>query len=191
VGAGLGTIPRIVATRREIYSAKLSFHEAEARIAAVYRPYHRALAGLIARAHARFGFCILIDCHSMPSTGLPAAANGVPGPIDVVLGDRTGLSCAPLVTNAVDAFLAGRHYRVTRNTPYAGGFTTQHYGDPANGTHALQIEINRALYMNEGSLEPRATFAMLRADIRALMTRLVALATDNAPMLRRERLSAE
>ncbi|MGE3332831.1 MAG: N-formylglutamate amidohydrolase [Rhodospirillaceae bacterium] len=191
VGAGLGTIPRIVATRREIYRAKLNFQDAEQRIEAVYRPYHRALAGLIARARAQFGFCILIDCHSMPSTGLPVAAAGDPRTIDMVLGDRTGLSCAPAVTDGVEAFLSQRHYRVTRNNPYAGGFTTQHYGDPGNGTHVLQLEINRNLYMDEATLEPRPGFAVLKNDITALIGRLVALAGEQAAALQPQRLSAE
>lgn len=191
VGAGLGTIPRIVATRREIYRAKLTFQEAEQRIEAVYRPYHRALAGLIARAHARFGFCILIDCHSMPSTGLPVTAVGDPRTVDMVLGDRTGLSCADAITEAVEGFLSRRHYRVTRNNPYAGGFTTQHYGDPDNGTHVLQLEINRNLYMDEATLEPRPGFAVLKNDIAALMGRLVDLAGEHAAALRPQRLSAE
>ena len=191
VGAGLGTIPRIVATRREIYRTKLYFDEAERRIEGVYRPYHRALAGLIARAHEQFGFCILIDCHSMPSTGLPVTAVGDPRTIDMVLGDRTGLSCAPAVTDTVDAFLSQRHYRVTRNNPYAGGFTTQHYADPGNGTHVLQLEINRNLYVDEATLEPRPGFSVLKADIGALMARLVALAGEWGTALRPERLSAE
>jgi len=191
VGAGLGTIPRIVATRREIYRGKLNFAEAERRVDAVYRPYHQALAGMIARAHARFGFCILIDCHSMPSTGLPIAAVGDPRTIDIVLGDRSGLSCAPVVTDTVDAFLSHRHYRVTRNNPYAGGFTTQHYGDPGSGTHVLQLEINRNLYMDETSLARRPGFAALKGDVRALMSRLVGLALESGPALSRLRLSAE
>ena len=191
VGAGLGTIPRIVATRREIYRTRLHFDEAERRIEGIYRPYHRALASLIARAHARFGFCILIDCHSMPSTGLPVTAVGDPRTIDMVLGDRTGLSCAPAVTEAVDGFLSQRRYRVTRNNPYAGGFTTQNYGDPGGGTHALQLEINRNLYMDEATLEPRPGFSALKADIAALIVQLVALAGEWGAALRPQRLSAE
>lgn len=191
VGAGLGTIPRIVATRREIYRTRLHFDDAERRIGAVYRPYHQTLAGLIARAHERFGFCILIDCHSMPSAGLPVNAIGEPRTVDIVLGDRTGLSCARLITEAADAFLTRRHYRVTRNNPYAGGFTTQHYGDPASGTHVLQLEVNRSLYMDEGTLERRPRFAALKADASALIAELAAVATTSAPALRRQRLSAE
>lgn len=191
VGAGLGTIPRIVATRREIYRAKLFFEDAERRIETVYRPYHRALAALIARAHARFGFCILIDCHSMPSSGLPVAAAGDTRTIDMVLGDRSGLSCAGLITDAVEVFLSQRHYRITRNNPYAGGFTTQNYGDPGNGTHVLQLEINRNLYMNEATLEYLPGFQVLKADVGALIARLAALAGECAGALRRHRLSAE
>lgn len=191
VGAGLGTIPRIVATRREIYRAKLNFQEAEQRIETVYRPYHRALTGLIARAHARFGFCILIDCHSMPSTGLPVTSIGDGRTIDVVLGDRSGQSCAPRITDTAEGFLTQRHYRVTRNNPYAGGFTTQHYGNPASGVHVLQIEINRNLYMDEATLERRPGFAALQSDIRGLMSHLIALAAQNSEMFARQRLSAE
>ena len=191
VSAGLGTIPRIVATRREIYRTKLYFQDAERRIETVYRPYHQALAALIARAHARFGFCILIDCHSMPSAGLPVTAVGDPRTIDMVLGDRSGVSCAPAVTDAVDAFLTERGHRVTRNNPYAGGFTTQHYGDPAAGTHVLQVEINRALYMDEVTLERGPGFAALKNDLNGLMARLVALATAFGAGLGPQRLSAE
>jgi N-formylglutamate amidohydrolase len=109
----------------------------------------------------------------------------------MVLGDRSGLSCAPAVTDTVEAFLSQRHYRVTRNNPYAGGFTTQNYGDPGNGTHVLQLEINRNLYMDEATLEPRPGFSVLKADIAALIARLVAMAGDRDAVLRPQRLSAE
>jgi N-formylglutamate amidohydrolase len=191
VGAGLGTIPRIVASRREIYRATLNFQEAERRIETVYRPYHRALAGLIARAHAQFGFCVLIDCHSMPSAGLPVTAVGDPRTIDMVLGDRSGLSCAPAITDSVEEFLSQRYYRITRNNPYAGGFTTQHYGDPDNGTHVLQLEINRNLYMDETTLQPRPGFGVLKNDVTALIGRLVDFAGVYGARLQPQRLSAE
>ena len=189
VAAGLGTIARIVASRREIYRDKLTFAEAEHRITGVYKPYHRALRDLINRAWKRFGFCLLVDCHSMPSTGLPVDADG--RGIDVVLGDRSGLSCAPLITDTVEAALTALGYRVTRNNPYAGGFTTQNYGDPANGVHAIQVEINRALYMDEVSLQRRLGFAKLKSDINTLVGRMAVLAAQESQRFQYQRLSAE
>src|SRR5690606_434995 len=104
---------------------------------------------------------------------------------------RSGLSCAPAITDAVDTFLSQGHYRITRNNPYAGGFTTQHYGAPASGTHVLQLEINRNLYMDEQTLEPRPGFSVLKDDITALMSRLAELAGEQGAALRPQRLSAE
>ena len=191
VMAGLGTIARIVSTRREIYRHKLPFAEAERRIEHVYKPYHQALTGLVGRARRQFGFCILIDCHSMPSTGLPLDTSAKSGALDMVLGDRLGQSCSSRVTDAVEDVLTGMHYQVVRNNPYAGGYTTQHYGDPANGIHVLQIEINRALYMNEVSLERRSRFATLKADLSAFIGRMTAFAATEHQSLQYTRLSAE
>lgn len=182
VAAGLGTIARIVASRREIYREKLSFAEAESRISGVYKPYHGALRTLINRAWNRFGFCILIDCHSMPSTGLPVDSDG--RGIDIVLGDRGGMSCAPAITETVEMALASLGYRVTRNNPYAGGFTTQHYGDPANGIHTIQIEINRSIYMDEVTLQRRATFGKLKTDLNSMTHDVAALAARRYEQLR-------
>lgn len=190
VAAGLGTIARIVASRREIYRGKLSFAEAERRINGVYKPYHRALRNLVGRAWSTFGFCILVDCHSMPSTGLPTEADDGRG-IDVVLGDRGGMSCAPAVTACMEDALSACGYRVTRNNPYAGGFTTQHYGDPANGVHAIQIEINRAIYMDEMTLQRRASFQRLRENLAGVIAAVAALAARDSEALRYQRLSAE
>jgi N-formylglutamate amidohydrolase len=191
VAAGLGTIARIVASRREIYRRKLPFAEAEQRIERVYQPYHRSLRALIQRARTTFGFCILIDCHSMPSTGLPLSLDNDMRAIDVVLGDRAGLSCSFLITQAADACLSAQGYRVIRNNPYAGGFTTQHYGDPAGGIHVLQIEINRALYMDEITLRRRAGFLPLKSDLGVLMAKLHGLALAQAREFHYQRLSAE
>jgi len=191
VAAGLGTIARIVASRREIYRDKLPFAEAERRIESVYKPYHQALRKLINRAWAQFGFCILIDCHSMPSTGLPVDADREGRGIDIVLGDRGGMSCAPIVTETVEASLAELGYRVTRNNPYAGGFTTQHYGDPTNGVHAIQIEVNRCIYMDEVTLQRRSSFGRLKSHLNVMVGRLAALAAQQHHQLRYQRLSAE
>lgn len=191
VAAGLGTIARIVSTRREIYRGKLPFAEAERRLAMFYRPYHQRLRALVARARERFGFAVLVDCHSMPSSGLPLGPDSSPQGIDIVLGDRSGLSCHPLITEAIEDSLRTMQYRVLRNNPYAGGFTTQHYGDPANGIHTVQIEINRALYMDEATLQRTAGFGKLRSDLRSLIENLDRVAALAARPLQFQRLSAE
>ncbi|MDX1484184.1 MAG: N-formylglutamate amidohydrolase [Alphaproteobacteria bacterium] len=149
IAAGLGTIARVVASGEEIYRDKLTFEEAEARIDRLYRPYHQALQGLIEETRARFGWCLLIDCHSMPSIGGPMDQDPGMSRVDFVLGDCFGAACDGAITRHVEAVLGAAGYTVTRNIPYSGGFTTVHYGRPASGVHALQIEINRSLYMDE------------------------------------------
>jgi N-formylglutamate deformylase len=171
VGAGLGTIARVVATGEAVYRRKLSFAEAEDRIRRFWQPYHAALAALIAETRAEFGTCLLIDCHSMPTHPAQAA-----NPPDFVLGDAHGTACAPRATRLVEEALAGMGYRVRRNDPYAGGYVTRHYGRPREGVHALQIEVARPLYMDEARIERLPRMAALQADI----TRLVAgLATTD------------
>jgi len=191
VAAGLGTVARIVATRREIYRNKLSFTDVEQRLAEFYRPYHRAVRMMINRTLDKFGYCVLVDCHSMPSSGLPLDADSAPQRVDVVLGDRTGLSCHPLIIDTTDDALRKLGYRVLRNNPYAGGFTTQHYGDPANGVHALQIEINRALYVDEATLMRRAAFGKLRSDLRSVIEALARAVDKSEKALKYQRMSAE
>jgi N-formylglutamate deformylase len=169
VGAGLGTIPRIVATGEAVYRRRLTFAEAEARIRSCWEPYHTALAELIAETRARFGFCLLVDCHSMPAHPAQAAS-----PPDMVLGDAHGTACAPNATRMVEEILVGLGYRVRRNDPYAGGYVTRHYGRPREGTHALQVEIARALYMDEGRIERAPGLASLARDMTTLIGTLSA-----------------
>ena len=162
VAGGLGTIPRIVADGHEIYRGRLPVAEALRRIDLLYKPYHRALRARLASTVELFGRVVLIDCHSMPSSSLSREDFAR---ADIVLGDRYGTSCAPLLTDLVDTALRHRGYVVVRNKPYAGGFITEHYGAPALGRHALQIEVNRALYMDERTLEPSSGFAKLSEDL--------------------------
>jgi N-formylglutamate amidohydrolase len=166
VAAGLGAIARVVSEGQEIYARKLMFAEARARIEGAHRPYHAALERLIAEAHRAYGFAILIDWHSMPAAA--AKAGGRDRPCDFVLGDRFGAACAGVLTQRVERELEAMGYRVCRNTPYAGGYTTEHYGRPARRTHALQIEINRGLYLDEATLNPTAGFQRLKADLERL-----------------------
>jgi len=163
VAAGLGAIARIVCEGQEIYARKLTFAEAEGRVRAVHQPYHAALEALIARTRVRFGCAVLIDWHSMP-----AAAATASGDCDVVLGDRFGAACAGGLTRFVEDQLAAMGYKVARNAPYAGGFTTEHYGRPGRKVHALQIEINRGLYLDEARLAPNQGFERLRTDLGRL-----------------------
>jgi N-formylglutamate amidohydrolase len=170
VQAGLGAIPRVSGDGQAIYRRKLSLAEGERRIAAVHRPYHAMLQNLVSETKALFGCAVLIDCHSMPSS-----ARGAHAP-DIVLGDRYGASCHPSVTALAEATLRRLGYRVARNTPFAGGHTTQTYGRPSQHAHALQIELNRALYVDERSLERTSGYARVRADMSRLAEALSAAA---------------
>jgi N-formylglutamate amidohydrolase len=171
VAAGLGSIARVVGEGQEIYRRKLTFAEARGRIEAVHQPYHRALAALLEETRAVHGRAALIDWHSMPS-----AASGDPGygrkGCDMVLGDRFGSACAPGLTRLVERELESMGYRVARNAPYAGGYTTEFYGRPDEGLHALQIEINRGVYLDEAALKPTAGFARLKHDLDRLCAAL-------------------
>jgi N-formylglutamate amidohydrolase len=169
VRMGLGTIARVVASGEEIYARKLRFTEARTRVETLYHPYHQALRHLVLDTEAAFGGCLLIDCHSMPSA---ASEVGGQGPADIVLGDCHGTACAPEIIEAARSFLTRRNFAVALNTPYAGGFTTSHYGNPRRGRHALQIEINRALYMDERRVRRKPELARLAAEMTALVTYL-------------------
>ena len=168
VAGGLGTIARIVGEAQEIYGRRWPIDEALARIDGLYKPYHRSLHVLMRRALGDFGLAILLDCHSMPASAAAWEASGEPAfqrHADIVLGDRYGTSCDPAIIDLVDYELRTRGYLVRRNKPYAGGFITEHYGAPACGWHAVQVEINRALYMDERNLQRHAGFASLARDL--------------------------
>src|SRR5215469_6250845 len=166
VRMGLGTIARIVASGEEIYADKLRFAEAQQRIERLYRPYHRVLLGLVEETEALFGGCLLVDCHSMPS-GVDSACEK--SGADIVLGDCHGTSCARQFVDAARRFLLDRGFTVAINAPYAGGFTTGHYGRPSVQRHALQIEVNRALYMNERDYQRKDYFPRLAQDLAGLV----------------------
>ena len=166
VEAGLGTIARVVTMGEPVYADRLSFAEATDRVRRLWQPYHEALAGLIAETRDRFGCCLLVDCHSMPS-GLPGQAKA-----DFILGDVHGTACAPRATRLVENALTERGFRVRRNDPYAGGYVTRHYGRPREGVHALQIEVARGLYMDERQVRPLPAMARLHREIGLLLGRM-------------------
>ncbi len=180
VAGGLGTIARVVGDAREIYPKRLPVAEALFRIEQFYKPYHRTLRRLVTRAQKDFGFALLLDCHSMPSS---AGVRDERPRADIVLGDRYGTSCAPAITDMIERTLRAQGHIVLRNKPYAGGFITEHYGDPATGLHALQIEINRALYMDEGRYEKTAGFEKLKHDLGRMVDAVAAFtAADILPL---------
>lgn len=178
VAAGLGSIARIVAEGQEIYARKLTFAEARSRIETVHAPYHVALDSLMSESIAQFGVAVLIDWHSMPSAAARVQGqSGDPragGACDLVLGDRFGTACHGSITDSVEHALEAMDYRVTRNAPYAGGYTTEFYGRPARRRHALQIEINRALYLDEARVKPHMGFERLKGDLERVFAALSA-----------------
>jgi len=181
---GLGTIPRVVAEAEEIYDEPLSLAVAMERIERLYRPFHEALDGLLRRTRDQFGYAVLIDCHSMPSASvtMPASARS-----EFILGDRFGGSCDNRLTRTAREAIVRLGYQVQLNRPYAGGFITEHYGRPTENFHALQVEINRGLYLNEQTLEYRRQWRHFKADIDTLVQEL----TVNVPAIFEARLAAE
>ncbi len=175
VAGGLGTIAKVVNTGAEIYRSKLTFAEAEERIERCWRPYHDALAGLIDTTRKRFGSVILIDCHSMPSVGGPMDRDPGHKRPDFVLGNHHGATCAPKIIGTVESVLAGTGHHVALNNPYAGAYTTQHYGRPEAGVHTLQIEVNRALYMDEHRIQRADGLKRIAAVATEMISALTAL----------------
>jgi N-formylglutamate amidohydrolase len=170
VVGGLGTIARIVSESDEIYREPLSVEAALERINRLYTPYHETLSALLLEAKREFGLAVLIDCHSMPSS--PTADRTIGRP-DFVLGDRFGTSCSGELTRLAAAALEAQGYAVALNKPYAGGYITEHYGRPHKAQHVLQIEINRALYMNETSFAKSQGFERLRAGLESMVRGLI------------------
>jgi N-formylglutamate deformylase len=185
VAGGLGTVARVVGDAQEIYGQRIPVDDAIRRIESLYKPYHRGLRRLFTRMHRDFGAAVLIDCHSMPSS---TGSKDERPRADVVLGDRYGTSCVAAVAETVEQVLRGLGYSVSRNKPYAGGFITEHYGNPAAGLHAMQLELNRALYMDERRYERSATFGRLAADLEALADQLAVIPIEE---LRPYRAAAE
>jgi N-formylglutamate amidohydrolase len=178
VAAGLGTIAKVVASGEDIYARPLRFAEAKRRIDEYYRPYHGALTETLAATRKRFGACLLIDCHSMPSVGGPMERDAGRSRVDFVLGDCHSMSCDKVVIGRAERALRDLGFAVARNTPYSGGFVTQHYGRPADGLHALQIEINRALYMDEAAITRGPGFDALAERLKSLVRALGEIASE-------------
>lgn len=174
VAAGLGTIARVVADGEDIYAKRWPIQAALERIETYYHPYHEALAHHLLRLKQHHGVAVLVDCHSMPTLSSPHAERRA----DIVLGDRFGKSCDPLLCEVIEQSLVACGYRVTRNKPFAGGFITEHYGRPAQGLHAIQIEISRSLYMDERTYQQTPHFGPLQQHLMQMVDALDAALGD-------------
>jgi N-formylglutamate deformylase len=182
IASGLGVIPRVVANGRAIYRGKMSLHEAEERIREYWEPYHTKLQALLNVAHDRHGQTVLIDCHSMPHEAMDGVArSGVRRP-DVVLGDRFGAAASGEVVDRIEAAFAAAGFIVTRNAPFAGAYITQAYGKPSKGQHAVQVEIDRSLYMNEKLIRPNGDFAAVQAALRDVVKDVAQIGQGRLPL---------
>lgn len=173
IAAGLGVIPRVVAHGQAIRSGKISTEMAADRLDRIYRPYHMKLSEILADVQADFGLAVLIDCHSMPHAALRTAPLVGGRSPDVVLGDRFGTSCDRWIIDSIERIFTTSGLTVARNMPFAGGYITQHYGRPKRGVHAVQIEIDRQLYMDEPHVLKSENFVNLQ-ELMKSVTRQIA-----------------
>ena len=182
IASGLGVIPRVVANGRAIYRGKLTLDEARRRIETYWHPYHEKLQALLDAAHQRHGQAVLIDCHSMPHEAMDGVArSGIKRP-DIVLGDRFGAAASGDVVDRVEAAFASAGFVVTRNTPFAGAYITQAYGRPAQAQHAVQVEIDRSLYMNETLIRPNGDFEAVQAALREVVAEVALIGQGRVPL---------
>ena len=161
ISSGLGTVARLVSSGETIYREKLLFPEVQSRIEHCWQGFHDALAAEIARLRAKFGFVLLIDCHSMPRGSQLRADKA-----DIVVGDAHGASSAPAWVRLAEESLQSEGFMVRRNDPYAGGYITRHYGRPRETVHAIQIEICRSLYMDEARFQKNQKFEEIRGRLQ-------------------------
>jgi len=182
VASGLGVIPRVVSNGRTIYRGKISLAEARTRIDDYWFPYHGALQRLLDSSHARFGETILIDCHSMPHEAVEAVSPKRGQRPEIVLGDRFGAAAEGWIMEEIEAAFAQAGFRVARNSPFAGAYITQTYGRPSRRQHAIQVEIDRALYMDEANIEPNAQFAQVQAQLTRALTQIATLGSEERPL---------
>lgn len=186
VASGLGVVPRVVAGGRAIYRGKLPLDEANRRIAGYWRPYHDQLQELLNDARTYFGEAILVDCHSMPHEALDGIASAGARRPEIVLGDRFGASAEGEIVDRIEAAFASAGLHVVRNAPFAGAYSTQHYGRPSKGQHAVQIEIDRAIYMDEQLIRPNTNFHAFRKVLRGVIAEITEIGRRGAVPLAAE-----
>jgi N-formylglutamate deformylase len=172
IAAGLGVIPRVVAEGAAIYSRKISRRDAAERLTRYHAPYHDALLGLMRRARAMHGMAVLFDCHSMPRDALRCVPRVRGRRPEVVLGDRFGSAAAHWIVSDVQTAFESEGFTVVRNVPFAGGYITQRYGRPGQGWHAVQIELDRGLYLDERRIEPLESFSAVETALSRVIATL-------------------
>lgn len=182
VASGLGVIPRVVANGRAIYPGKLQMKDARRRIDGFWHPYHDRLQALLADAHQRFGRAILIDCHSMPREALDGVFRDSGKRPQIVLGDRFGASADSEIVDQIESAFARAGFSVARNSPFAGAYVTQAYGRPSREQHAIQIEIDRTLYMDERRIRPNVRFDRFRARLRPVIAEIAVIGQARVPL---------
>lgn len=185
VASGLGVIPRVVSNARPIYRGKLRVDEAESRLNNYWHPYHKALQALLDESRGHFGRAILIDCHSMPREALENARSKSGSRPEIVLGDRFGASADSDIVDEIEAAFQNAGFVVSRNAPFAGAYVTQHYGRPSRRQHAIQIEIDRSLYMDEANIVPNAAFSEFRLRLKTVIGQIADIGRP------KQRLAAE
>lgn len=181
IASGLGVVPRVVANGRAIYSGKISKAEAARRITDVWHPWHDKISKLLADSRALFGEAILIDCHSMPHEAIESISSKGPRP-EIVLGDRFGAAAAPEIVDRIEAAFQTKGLTVARNAPFAGAYVTQHYGRPNRDQHVVQIEIDRALYMNEQALRPNNNFSAFKILLEQVTAQIADIGRSDLAM---------
>ncbi|TCL00014.1 N-formylglutamate deformylase [Shimia isoporae] len=186
VASGLGVIPRVVANGRPIYYGKMTRAEAHQRIETYWRPYHLALQNLLTESRTSFGRAILVDCHSMPREAVTSGLRPGSRRPEIVIGDRFGAAAHTEIVDEVAAAFEDEGFAVARNSPFAGAYVTQTYGRPARGQHAVQIEIDRSLYMDEAKITPHEGFGVLKARLAKVVRKIADIGR-----LEREPLAAE
>lgn len=182
VASGLGVIPRVVANGRAIYRGKLPMAEAKRRIETYWHPYHARLQSLLDESRRRFGQTILVDCHSMPREAVAGLTRNRSARPEIVLGDRFGASASTEVVDRIEAAFVAAGLTVSRNAPFAGAYVTQTYGRPSRHQHAVQIEIDRSLYIDEAKIEPNANFEAFRTVLRAVIAEIAAIGLDRVQL---------
>lgn len=182
VASGLGVVPRVVANGRAIYRGKMSWQDAQDRIVDYWEPYHAKLQALLDTAHERHGQTVLIDCHSMPHEAMDGVMRAGMRRPDVVLGDRFGAAASGDVVDRIEAAFASAGFVVTRNAPFAGAYITQAYGRPSEGQHAVQVEIDRSLYMNEKLIRPNGDFEAVQAALRDVVKEVAQIGQGRIPL---------
>ncbi|MCB1358163.1 MAG: N-formylglutamate amidohydrolase [Maritimibacter sp.] len=180
VSSGLGVIPRVVGGGREIYRGKISYGEALARLEEHWHPYHAKLQALIEDSRLLFGRSVLIDCHSMPHEAIESLCRHRREKPEIVIGDRYGAAADAEIVERIEAVFAAEGFKVARNTPFAGAYTAQRYGRPSRGSHVVQIEIDRALYMNEAELRPNGNFGAMRLILARVVAELAEIGRPDA-----------